>query len=157
MNSIDPVEARAALSEANHRQSQMIDRSLVPAWYWWVVAVPMVALGGVVDTHNGRAIASAAVVFAVSVAALTAWVVAGGLRGVKAHEALLGPRGAGYIVGFVGLLVVGTIAVSFALQAADVPIPGTIATVACGIALVLGGPALMRALRDLMRRQAGVR
>lgn len=156
MNQIEPGEANAALSEIRRRQGEVIDRALVPTWYWWAVALPMVALGVVVDTRDGVAIALAAVAFAVGVAALTVWAIAGGLRRVKVNEALLGPRGATYIVAFVGTLVVGTIALAFLLQASDVPNPGTIATVACAIALVVGGPALMRTLRDLMRRQGGV-
>lgn len=156
MNPIEPGEASAALSEIRRRQREVIDRALVPTWYWWAVALPMVALGVVVDTRDGVAIALAAVVFAVGVAALTLWAIAGGLRRVKANEALLGPRGAAYIVAFVGLLVVGTIALAFILQAADVPNPGTIATGVCAIALVVGGPILMRTLRELMRSQGGV-
>jgi hypothetical protein len=156
MNTIDPGEANAALSEIERRRSEVIDQSLVPAWYWWAVGLPMVGLGVIVDTRNALAITSAAVIFALGVALLTAWIIFGGLRHVKVHETLLGPRGAGLIVAFVGILVVGTIGLAFVLEATDVPDPATIATIACAIALVLGGPALMRALRDLMRRQAGV-
>jgi hypothetical protein len=157
MNTVDPGEANSALSEIGRRQGEVIDQSLVPAWYWWAVALPTVGLGVVVDTRNAVAIASAALVFALGAALLTAWVIVGGLRGVKVHDALLGPRGAGLIVAFVGLLVGGTIGLAFVMQAANVPDPATISTIACGIALVLGGPALMRSLRRLMRRQAGVR
>jgi hypothetical protein len=77
---------------------------------------------------------------------------------VKVNEALLGPQGAGLIIGFVWLLVGGTLALAFALQVAGAAYPATISTVACAVALVVGGPALMRRLRQSMeRRAAGAR
>jgi hypothetical protein len=153
---IEPGEAGAALAEIRRRQAEVIDGTLVPGWYWWAVAVPMIGLGVVVDSHDAVAIAAAAIVFGVGVALLTAWIVVGGLRRVKVDDALLGPRGAGLIVGFVWLLVAGTLALAFALQAAGVRYPATISTIACAAALVLGGPALMRRLREVMlRRRAG--
>jgi predicted phage tail protein len=78
-------------------------------------------------------------------------------RHVKVHDRLLGARGAGLIVGFVGLVVVGTLGLAFALQAADVSVAGTVATVVCAIALIVGGPVLMRRLQEMMRRRTGVR
>jgi hypothetical protein len=72
---------------------------------------------------------------------------------VKVEEALLGPRGAILIVGFVGLLVGGTLALAFALQAANVPNPATIGTVLCAVGLVFGGPVLMRRLRAVMQER----
>jgi hypothetical protein len=155
-NAIEPGEAGAALAEIRRRQGQVIDGTLAPNWYWWAVAVPMVGLGVVVDARDPVAIAFSAVIFAVGVALLTGWIVVGGFRSVKVHDALLGPRGAGLIVGFVWVLVAATIGLAFALLAAGVPYPATIATIACAAALVVGGPALMRRLRALMRgRRAG--
>jgi hypothetical protein len=147
---VEPGEAGAALAEIRRRQGEVMEGTLVPAWYWWAVAVPMIGLGIVVDAHEPVAIASAAIVFGVGVAMLTGWVIVGGVRHVKVNEALLGPRGAGLIVGFVGLLVGGTLALAFALQATSVRYPATISTIACAVALVVGGPALMRTLRDIM-------
>ena len=152
-NAIDPDEAQAALAEIRRRQDQVIEGTLVPSWYWWAVALPMVALGVVVDTHEPVAIAVAALLFGVGVALLTGWVIVGGLRGVRIHEVLLGPRGVGLIIGFVWLLVGGTIALAFVLEAAGVPYLATLSTLACAVALVVGGPALMRRLRDVMQRQ----
>jgi hypothetical protein len=152
-NAIEPDEAQAALAEIRQRQDQVIEGTLVPTWYWWAVAVPMVGLGLVVDGHEPLAIALAALLFGVGVAALTGWVIVGGVRGVRVHDALLGSRGAALIVMFVWLLVGGTIALAFALLALAVPYPATFSTLACAVALVVGGPAVMRRLRGVMRRQ----
>lgn len=163
-NATEPGEGGAALAEIIRPLDQIIEGTLVPSWYWWAVAVPMIGLGVVVDTHVPLAIASVAVIFGVGVALLTGWIIVGGRRQVKVHDTPLRPRDAGLIVGFVWLfvggtigfvwlLVGGTIGLAFALQVASVRYAGTIATFACAVALVLAGPALMRRLRDVMRRR----
>ena len=155
-NATEPAEAREALAEMERRQEQVIEGVLVPNWYWWAVALLAVGLGVGVDTRDPAAIAVTAGIFGVGIPLLTVWIAFGGRRHVKVHERLLGSRGAGLIVGFVWLVVGGTLGLAFALQAADVRSAGTISTLACAIALVVGGPALMRRLRKVMRRQAGV-
>ena len=152
-NATEPGEARATLAEIQKRHGQVIEGSLVPGWYWWAVAVPMVGLGFLVDTGSPVAIAAAAIAFGIGVALLTGWVIVGGLHGVKVQEALLGPRGAGLIVGFIWLLVGGTIAMAFVLRAAGVTYPATIATLAGAVGLVVGGPWLMHQLHLIMLRQ----
>jgi hypothetical protein len=157
-NPMDPSEAGAALAEVRRRQGQVIEGALVPGWYWWAVAIPMVGLGFVVDGHQPIPIALAAILFALGVAVFTGWIIFGGLRHVKVNETLLGPRGAGRLIGFVWLLVGGTLALAFLLQFAGAAYPATISTLACAVALVIGGPALMRRLRQSMEhRAAGVR
>jgi hypothetical protein len=156
-DAMKPAEAREALAEMERRQQQVIEQALVPAWYWWAVALATVGLGVAVDTRDSAAIAVAGTLYGVGIALLTGWVAFGGLHHVKVDERLLGSRGAGLIVGFVWLVVGGTLGLAFALQAANVRSAGALATLACAIALVVGGPALMRRLRAIMRRQAGVR
>ena len=155
-NAVEPAEAREALAEMERRQEQVIEGTLVPNWYWWAVAVLAVGLGFGIDTRDPTAIAATAGIFGISIPVLTVWIAFGGRRHVKVHERLLGSRGAGLIVGFVWLVVGGTLALAFGLQAASVGPAGTISTLACAIALIVGGPALMRRLREMMRRQAGV-
>lgn len=157
-NAIEPGDAATALDEIRRREHEVIDAAIVPAWYWWVVAAASVVLGAVVDGRDARAIGVGAVVYALAMAGLTAFVILGGVRRVKVHEQLLGPDGALLIVAFVGIVVVGTIAVAFALQAGGVSQAGTISTLLCAAALVVGGPLLMRRLRRVMvRRAAGAR
>ncbi len=154
-NAMKPAEARKALAEMERRQDQVIEGTLVPNWYWWAVALLAVGLGVGVDTRDPTAIAVTAGIFAVGVSLLTVWIAFGGRRHVKVHERLLGSRGAGLIVGFVWLVVGGTLGLAYVLEAANVEYAATLSTLACAIALVVGGPALMRRLRVIMRRQAG--
>jgi len=155
-NAVEPAEAREALAEMERRQEQVIEGTIVPGWYWWVVALATVGLGVGVDSSDPAVTAATTGLFGLAIPLLTVWIAFGGRRHVKVHERLLGPRGAGLIVGFVGVVVGGTLALAFALQAANVGPAGTLATLACAIALVVGGPALMRRLREVMRRQAGI-
>jgi hypothetical protein len=154
-NAMKPAEARKALAEMERRQDQVIEGTLVPNWYWWAVALLSVGLGVGVDTRDPTATAVAAGIFGVGVSVLTVWIAFGGRRHVKVHQRLLGSRGAGLIVGFVWLVVGGTLGLAYVLEAANVEYAATVSTLACAIALVVGGPALMRRLRGIMRRQAG--
>ncbi len=155
-NAMDPGEAREALAETERRREQVIEGTLVPSWYWWVVGILAVGLGVGVDARDPAITGATAGIFAVGVSVLTVWIAFGGRRHVKVHDRLLGARGAGLIVGFVWLVVGGTLGLAFALQAASVGPAGTLSTIACAIALIVGGPVLMRRLREMMRRQTEV-
>ncbi|HLO34459.1 MAG TPA: hypothetical protein VK194_00185, partial [Candidatus Deferrimicrobium sp.] len=144
----DPRDAAAALAEIHDRQGEVIDGVLVPAWYWWAVAIPMVGLGVVVDGGNGLAIGVTAAAFAAFAAVLTGWMIVSGVNGVKVSEELLGPRSAAEIVVFVLGVVAGAIGVASLAAAAHAPLPATIATTVAAAALVIAGPALMRRLRS---------
>jgi hypothetical protein len=151
-NAIEPGDAGTALTEVRRREHQVIRAAMIPTWFWSAIAVASVGLGAVVDGRNAAVIGVAAVVYSIGVTVLSLWVALGGVRRVKVHEGLLGPEGAGLIVGFVGIVVVGTIALAFALRAMGVAQAATISTLACGAALVVGGPVLMRRLRLVMLR-----
>lgn len=156
-NAVEPAEAREALAEMERRREQVIEGTLVPSWYWWIVGILAVGLGVGVDTGDPAIRAAAGGIAGAGIALLTVWIAFGGRRHVKVDDRLLGARGAGLIVGFVGLVVLGTLGLNYVLEAADVPVAGTLSTLACAIALVVGGPALMRRLRELMRRPTGTR
>jgi hypothetical protein len=148
---VHPEDAATALAEVRRRQQQVIDSATVPVWYWWVVAVAMVAIGAAVDSRShlvlGVTIPSAVVVLV----ALTGAMIFGvpGRARIVGND-LLGPRGALAIVGYVWLIVGLTLGVAFALRAAGASAPATIATVIGGVAMVATGPFLSRWLRQTM-------
>lgn len=154
---VKPAEARDALAEMERRKEQVIEGTLVPSWYWRVVAVAAVGLGLAADSGDPTIRAAAGGLFGAGVSLLTVWIAFGGRRHVKVDDRLLGARGAGLIVGFVALVVLGTLGLAFALEAAEIRFAATLATLACAIALVIGGPALMQRLGEIMRRQARAR
>jgi hypothetical protein len=155
-NEAQAREAMDALAEVRLRQEYVIEATLVPVWYWWAVAVGAVLLGAAVDTRESVVIPAVAIVFAIGVSLLTAWIVFGGLAHVKVRDDFLGAEGAAAIAGFVMLLVAASLAIAFALQAASFRYPGTASTLACAVGLVVGGPILMgRLQRIMLRRRAG--
>jgi FtsH-binding integral membrane protein len=148
---LQPEEATTALAEIRQRQETVIDAVLVPAWYWWVVAAGMVAIGAATDSRSATVLAVVIPVAVVVIAALTAVMIFGAWRRAQVRSSdLLGDRGALAIVGFVWLVVGLTLGIGFGLRAAGAHLPATIATAVGGAALVVGGPLLMRWLRRIM-------
>lgn len=148
---VQPEQATSALAEIGLRQERVIDAALVPGWYWWTVAVAMVAIGAAADTKSGLVLGIVIPVAALVIAGLTVSMIFGVGRGARVRSSeLLGDRGALAIVGFVWLIVAVTLGLGFGLRALGAPAPATIATVIGGAALVACGPVLMRRLRQIM-------
>jgi hypothetical protein len=151
-----PEEAASALAGIRRQQEQVIDAILIPRWYWSAVAAAMVAIGAAADSHRTVVLAVVIPVAVIAIVAMTGVMIFGAYRGAQVGSALLGERGAVYIVGFVWLVVGLTLGCGFGLRAAGAPWPATIATVIGGAALARGGPWLMGRLRDVMlRNRAG--
>jgi hypothetical protein len=142
-------QAAAALAEIERRQAQVIDQALVPRWYWWLVGVGMVAVGAVADTGQTSFVVAAAFTYALVVAAVSVWFIAGRSR-ARVHSDLLGGRGAVAIMAFIYVVVGLSLAVAFGLRAGHVTHPGTFGTLAGAVLVVIGGPLLMSVLRRLM-------
>jgi hypothetical protein len=145
-----PGEARQALAEIQRRQQQVIDLAAVPAWYWWAVGALMVVLAFGVDTRTSTAIGISVPVFVVGMLSATGVAVRSQFRQAKLYNSLLDSTGVLAILGFVALIVGGTLGLAFGLRAAGVSHPATLACLAGGVVLGLGGPVLMRALRRIM-------
>jgi hypothetical protein len=148
---LHPEEAASALAEIREQQGRVIEAVLVPAWYWWVVAAGMVAIGGAVDARDSAVLAVVIPAAAIVIAALTAVMIFGAYRHAQVRSTeLLGGRGALAIIAFVWLVIGLGLGIGFALRAAGAGLPATIATAAGGAALAIGGPLLMRELRKIM-------
>jgi len=147
---VRPSEAAYSLAEIQRRQQQVIDVATVPGWYWWAVGALMVVLALGVDTRTTVALAITVPVFVVGLLAATAVVVQGQFRRARLRQSLLDGRAVLAILGFVAVVVGGTIGLAFLLRASGVSHPATLACVAGGVVLGAGGPILMRALRRIM-------
>jgi hypothetical protein len=154
MNTVGRSEAAAALEDIGRRRGQVADVAMVPFWYWLVIAVPMVGLAAIVDTQVPTAIGFAIAAFVLVVLAATALVVVPRYRRAQWRSDLLGGRGAIAIVACVWVLGGGTLGVGFGLRAAQVGHPATIACALGGVAMVIGGPMLMRLLHGIMGSRA---
>jgi hypothetical protein len=147
---MSPGEAAQALDEIQRRQRQVIDLVAIPAWYWWAVGGLMVVLGVGVDIRTPAAIGITVPVFTVGLLAVDGWVFGRAYRHAQLRNGLLDGRGVLSILGFVAMIVGGTIGLSFALRAAGVHYPATWACLAGGLVIGLAGPVLNRWLRRVM-------
>jgi hypothetical protein len=143
-------EATWALAEIQKRQQQVIDQATVPSWYWWAVGALMVVLAVGVDIRTPTAVGVAVPAFAAGLLAATGTAVRGQFRQARLRNGLLDGRGVAAILGFVALIAGGTLGLAFALRADGVHYPATLACLAGGTAMGLGGPVLMRMLRRIM-------
>jgi hypothetical protein len=108
------------------------------------------------DTSTPAALGGAVAVFVVGLLSATGVMVRGQLQ-ARLRSGLLDSRGVAAILGFVAVIVGGTLGLAFALRAAHVHYPATLACLAGGIAMGLGGPVLMRSLpRIMLGNRAGL-
>jgi hypothetical protein len=147
---VTPAEAAQALADIQLRQQQVIDLATIPAWYWWVVGALMVVLAVGVDSRSAVALGLTIPVFVIGMLAATGWVVGRAFRHAQIRNGLMDGHAVAAILGFDFLIVGGTIALAFGLRAAGVGHPATLACVAGGLVMGLGGPVLMRRLRAIM-------
>src|SRR5215475_652951 len=120
---LHPGEAADALAEIHKRQQQVIDRAMVPAWYWWTVGVLMVVLALGVDTRTHLALGITIPVFVVGLLAATGTAIRSQFLEARLRDQLLDVRGAGAILGFVALVVGCTLGLAFGLRAAGATYP----------------------------------
>lgn len=152
---VEPRVASAALEEIALRRRQVVDAATTfPVWYWPVIGLAMVGLAVVVDTRHAIAIGIAAACFVVVVLADSATVVIPRYHRAQWSQELLGARGAIAIVAFVWVVVGGTLALAFTLQATRVSHPATIGCAIGAVAIIVGGPMLMRRIRSIMLAKA---
>ena len=147
---VRPEEAARALTEIGHRQEQVIRLAVIPNWYWWAIAVLMVAFTAAVDTRQGLVVGIGTAVFVAGVVTTTGRVVFRAVHRAQPRNDLLGPRGVVAILGFVAVTVGVSLAAAFTLKAHGVSYAATIGVSVTAVMLVVGGPMLMRYLQGLM-------
>ena len=159
MNSdLHPGEAADALAEIHKRQQQVIDRALVPAWYWWGVGALMVMLALGVDTRTDLALGISIPVFVVGILSATGAAVRSQILDARLRDGLLDGSGVIAILGFVALIIGCSLGIAFGLRAAGVAYPATIGCAVGGLVMGLGGPFLNRLLRRIMLgNRAGIK
>ena len=147
---VRPEEAAGALAEIGQRQEQVIRLVVIPNWYWWAIAVLMVAFAAAVDTGQGLVVGITTAVFVAGVLTTTGAMVFRAVRSAQPRNDLLGPGGVVAILGFVAVTVGVSLAVAFILEASGVSYAATIAVSVAAVLLGVGGPMLMRHLQGRM-------
>ena len=146
----DPAEAAHALAEIQRHQTQVIDITTIPAWYFPAVAALDVVLGVGVDRRDPASVAVATTVFVVGIIAATFVAVVRPALRAQVRNALLGPRGVLAILGTVFAAVIVSIGLAFALRAVGFGWPATVGNAIGGLVLIIGGAWLRRYLRAVM-------
>src|SRR5438270_4837982 len=104
-------EAGQALDEIRSRQRQVVGASVVPAWFWSVIAVLMIVFSACVESRRAVLIGWGSSIYAVG---LTSAVLAVALRGrAQIRPRYLGREGALTIGAFVVVLLAAALAVGF--------------------------------------------
>jgi hypothetical protein len=147
---LDRDDAARALVEIDQRQEQVIKLALIPWWYWWAIAVLIVGLTAAVESERPLVIGIGVSVFVVGLLSATGWVVARQFRDAQLRRDMLGPAAVLAILGFVAAVLAVSLPTAFLLDAAGARYPATLANILGAIVLVVGGPMLMRYLRDIM-------
>jgi hypothetical protein len=143
--------AAAELAEIRRRQQQVIKAALVPAWFWWVFAAALVAIGAARDSHDRVVLAVTIPLAVLIMIGLVATTIPGVRRRVRVHSAVIpAAQTALAIVGLNLLVDAVTIAASLSLTEHRVPHPLTIGYAAGGAVLILAGLLLNRYLGRLM-------
>jgi hypothetical protein len=141
------AEAAAALAEIQKTQEHVIQAALIPAWYWWAMAPPLVAIGASRDSHSALTMAITIPLAVLVMIALTGATVPEVRRRVRvSNSAQPGGRGLAALVGLILLVNAVTITAAVSLIANRVPGAFTISYGVGAAVLVIGGPLLNRYL-----------
>jgi hypothetical protein len=147
---VRPEEAARVPNEIGQRQAQVIQQAIIPTWYWWAVAVLMVAFAVAIDTRQSLIVGIGVTVFVVGVLSTTGWMVVRVVRSAQPRNDLLGPGGVIAILGFVAVANGVSLTIGFLLKASGVAYAASSGVAVTAVMLGVGGPLLMRYLQGLM-------
>ena len=159
---IEPADAARALSEISRQREQVIRRTGIPRWFWWVTAVLVTASAADADYSRRGAHYWAGVALSVAgMLAINGLLVYRQRRGPTLSPALVAPgtdpRLLAWTVAHWAAVAGVALGTGFGLEAARVPYPATIATAVGMAVLVAGGQMLMRYRLHLLARRPGGR
>ncbi len=88
-------EAATELARIQQLQERVIKTTLVPVWYWWVMAAGMVTIGAARDSHDPLVLAIAIPLAVLVMVGVTAWMIPECRRQVRVHHSKQPGRGPG--------------------------------------------------------------
>jgi hypothetical protein len=148
-------DARAALAEVERRRRRVIDEFGMPRWYFWSVALGWVGLALVTDLDRPLLTSVATLAFGAGHATMFNALSAGRHRThrLRVRSETVGWHAQAALVGFLLALAAVTTIGALLANADGARHPVTIASVPVAVAIVLGGPTLMAALRRRATRR----
>jgi hypothetical protein len=151
------AEARVALQGVEQARQRVIDQIGMPWWYWWGLALSWIGLGVASDIASPWVTLAATFAFAAVHSYVSSRLMAGRQRtsDVKVRAEVAGRRAPALIFGFLVGLGALTVAAALIAYADGAGHPATMASVLIAVAILLGGPRLMAAIRtDATHRAA---
>src|SRR5262245_41814016 len=150
MNYPTDAEARLALHGVEQARQRVIDQIGMPWWYWWGLAACWIGLGLASDLAGAWVTLAATVTFG-AVHSYVASRLMGGRQKtgeLKVRADVAGRRAPVLVIGF--LILLGLVTVGAALLAYEdgAGHPATMASVLVAVAILLGGPRVMAAIRS---------
>ena len=151
---INQVDAGLALDDIDRRRRQVIAEINVPAWYWWGVALGWVGLGLVTVAEMPWLSVAATVAFGAVHSAVAPRVIDGrhGSRQLSVRADVVSRHLPALVLGFLLTLVAITIAIALVTDGLGAPQPVLLASVVVAIAVLVGGPRLVAAVRHRAER-----
>ncbi len=148
-NSIGESDARSALTAVEYSRQQVIAEIDMPRWYWLGLAAGWIGIGVIFDVGPGWLVVASTLVFGAAHAAAAQNVLSGRRRSgaLSVRAELVGTHVRALVIGFLVGLVMLTVAAALLIDADGADHPATIAGVMAAIAVALGGPELMAAVR----------
>src|SRR4051812_23955283 len=95
-----PREAADALAEIRQRQGQVIERALIPKWFWWTIGLLVVGFSAAVESGNDRVLGIGTIAFVLGNCAAVGAMALRGVRHAKPRSTLLGGTGLLMILAF---------------------------------------------------------
>ena len=149
------AEARVALHGVERARERVIDEIGMPWWYWWGLAACWIGLGVASDLASAWVLLGATLAFGVAHSVVSSRLLAGRRRtgDLKVRADVAGRRAPLLVFGFLIALVAVTIVTALLADADGAGHPATMASVLVAVAILLGGPRVMAAIRtDAIRR-----
>jgi hypothetical protein len=148
-NSTQGSDALLALTTVEYRRRQVIAEIDMPRWYWLGLAAGWIGLGLIADLGPVWLSVGATLIFGAAHAAAAPNVLSGRRRSgsLSVRADLAGTHVTALVIAFLVGLVAFTIAAALLIDADGASHPATIAGVMAAIAVALGGPELMAAVR----------
>ena len=146
---IGESEAQFALSSIQRQRQQVIAEINVPPWYWFFLAAGWVVLGILADFAPGWATIAATLVFGAVHAGISPRVLSGrrGSSQLSVRSDLVSRRLPALVIGFLLVMTAATVALALALNADGARHAATWASVVVALLVLVGGPALVGAVR----------
>src|SRR5262245_17466618 len=143
------AEARVALHGVEQARQRVIAQIGMPWWYWWGLAACWIGLGVASDVANPWVTAAAIFAFGAGHSYVSSRLLAGRQRtsDVKVRAEVAGRRAPVLVIGFLVGLGAVTVAAGVLAYADGAEHPATMASVLVAVAILLGGPRLMAAIR----------